>query len=217
MDRSNWDQKGINAVAERSRAFGTESLAARKLNDAISEHVKRNAPALDGLVLFNRNSVAESYKSSDLDILFGGGPLGHVEVEAFSSDYWTNSLWAIERKWPRGLSLLFRKVEKSRHWKFFVKISRTGESFFLVEDKWLFRKWEEGRLDADDKGRLTDASGKEIVTCKHCWCIPWDLAKQATAGRDPGLVIDDYPRAAEVICDYVSGLAFLDPVLRMFA
>lgn len=200
MDRSDWDRKGIFKEVEASK--GTENLAAKALSEAINKRIETSPDlsAVKGLRVFDRNTKKERKESFDLDVILADKELLHVEVECFRQSYWDDSLLKIERRWPRGLSILYRKIETAGCWDFFLKISPSAKSFFAVEKDWLLKKYDEKAIMEDQNGILRDKdTGHEIRTCKSCWLVPWDLAK--SSGADQGFAMDDWDKLAGMVCN----------------
>lgn len=203
MDRSEWDRKGIAKEVEAAK--GTEGLAAKMLNEAIQRKVAGTPLADMKISVFDRNTAKEMRESFDLDIKAGDKIIDRIEVECgLYQHYWNDSLPNIEHRWTRGLSILYRKVEKSTQSKFFMKISKSGKSLFAVRWDWLFKKYEDGKISEDKKAILKNQkTGEALDTCKDAWLISWELAKESMASNDKGFVMDDWDRFAGMICDHV--------------
>lgn len=202
MDRSNWDRKEISMEVAISAKAGTESLAAEHLNREIKNVLIGSQHALSGVHVVARNKDGEKRQSFDLDIIVGEDKIGAIEVECGWYQKWETSLHDVRSAWPIGLSVLYRKVEKSDQSDFFLKINKKANSMFGFHWKWFHEQMAKGNWQIQDGGILRRDDGTRIPTCEKRIPIPWAIADKAMEERGHWFSMDDWSKFAKMICKF---------------
>lgn len=209
MDRSDWDQRKINAVALEARARGTEQDAVSTLRSALEDYFlgkrTRNIAAMRGLQVVWRNAGGERRSRSDADLIFDGKIVGRLELESgMYQSNWTGPFDEVmRRRWPWGPTLLYRKFELDDDWDIFVKTNMNYNSFFAMTKPWIKQKFKFGEAHFDDHGKL-DVRGERVKTCEDRIAIPWELVDKATKERDQGFAIDDWNKLCFMLAKLAS-------------
>lgn len=178
---SGWERDKIGKLADQMKP--NELQLIDKLNDILD----------DGFYAESFEGPEGLFDKKDCQILRmdrHGELLPHktIELEIGANQKDWDSELPTEKRWPRGLSLLTRK--NPDNYDFFLKVSKTFKSGFLIDSQWFKMALEAGLIKAEKREHNLG-----MKTCDVFYEIPWTLAKESY----PAVILIENDNWAEFI------------------